>query len=96
MLYGLIENKPECRGALQTVGFVHSGLANTMLQVDRPTGYVACVTRHKSADISWSIENFGATVLPSMLSAWICTEIVRQAFQLFASSSEEAEEEGFS
>ncbi|KAG1455819.1 hypothetical protein G6F55_006853 [Rhizopus delemar] len=96
MLDDLIETKPELRGSLQTVGFIHSGLANTMLQVDRPTEYVTRVTRHKTIEISHSIENFGATILLSMLSAWICAEIVNQVFQLFTSSSEEAGEKEFS
>ncbi|KAI7890860.1 uncharacterized protein EV154DRAFT_421467, partial [Mucor mucedo] len=69
MLGDLIETKPELTGSLQTVGFIHSGLTNTMLRVDRPTEYVTRVTRHKTIEISNSIENFGATVLPSMLSA---------------------------
>ncbi|KAG1444597.1 hypothetical protein G6F56_010237 [Rhizopus delemar] len=69
MLDDLIETKPELTGSLQTVGFIHSGLANTMLQVDRLMQYVTCVTRHKVIEISHSIENFGTTILPSMLSA---------------------------
>ncbi|KAI8977701.1 hypothetical protein BDF20DRAFT_914007 [Mycotypha africana] len=89
MLDDLIVTKPELRGSLQTVGFIHSGLANTMIQVDRPTEYVTRVTRHKTIEISHSIEKFGATVLPSILSAWICAETVNQVFQLFTSSSEE-------
>jgi hypothetical protein len=76
MLGDLIEAKPEFTESLQTCGFIHSGLANTILQVDRPTEYVTRVTRHKNTKISHSIENFGATILPSMLSAWICAEIV--------------------
>lgn len=96
MLDDLIEIKPELIGSLQTVDFIHSDLANTMLQVDRPTEYVTRVTRHKTIEISQSIGNFGATVLPPMLSAWICTEIVNQVFQLFTSSPEEAGEKDFS
>ncbi|CAO3661210.1 unnamed protein product [Rhizopus stolonifer] len=96
MLDDLIETKPELTGSLQTVGFIHSGLSNTMLQVDRPTEYITRVTKHKIIEISHSIENFGATVLPSMLSAWMCAEIVNQVFQLFTSSSEEAGKKVFS
>ncbi|EIE89935.1 hypothetical protein RO3G_14646 [Rhizopus delemar RA 99-880] len=80
MLGDLIETKPELTGFLQSVGFIHSGLANTMLQVDRPTEYVNRVTRHKTIKIRHSIGNFGATILPSMLSAWICAEMVNQVF----------------
>lgn len=95
MLDDLIETKPELTGSLLTVGFIHSGLANTMLQVDGPTKYITRVTRHKTIEISNSIENFGATILPSMLSAWICAEIVNQVYQLFTSSSKEAGEKNF-
>jgi hypothetical protein len=95
MLDALIEAKPEFGGSLQNVGFVQSGFSSTMVQVDRPTEYITRVTRHKTVGVSHVIENFGGTILPSMLSAWICTEIVNQVFQIFISLAEEGEENFF-
>lgn len=82
-------------GSLQTVGFIHSGLASIMVLVHGPTEYTIRVTMHKTVEISNYIENYGATILPSMLSAGLFKELMNWVLQLFTSLSEEAEKRDF-
>ncbi|KAG2190961.1 hypothetical protein INT46_006819 [Mucor plumbeus] len=65
---------------LRTVGFIHSGLSCTMVELDRPTTYISRVSRGNTIEISNSVSNFGSTVLPAMLSSWICCQIVKNLF----------------
>ncbi|KAI8072018.1 hypothetical protein BDF21DRAFT_439730 [Thamnidium elegans] len=53
---------------LRTVGFIHSGLSCTMVELDRPTTYISRVSRGNTIEISNSVSNFGSTVLSAMLS----------------------------
>lgn len=80
MLDDLIKTKPSMYKSLQTVGFIHSGLSSTMLNVDRPTRNITRITRQEPIVISHAIEHFGETVLPAMVSVWIATDIVRSIF----------------
>lgn len=65
MLNDLVETETRIYRKLQTVDFIHYGLANTILQVYRPTEYVT----HKSIKTSNSIENFGYYNI--IVRAWI-------------------------
>ena len=82
MLDDLIKTKPSMYKCLQTVGFIHSGLSSTMLNVDRPTRNITRVTRQEPIVISHAIEHFGETVLPAMVSVWIATDIVKSTFDI--------------
>ncbi|KAI7904486.1 uncharacterized protein BX663DRAFT_530075 [Cokeromyces recurvatus] len=77
MLNDLIKIKPSMYKSLQTVGFIHSGLSFTMFNVDRPTPNITGINRQEPIIIGHSIEHFGETVLPAMVSAWIATDIVK-------------------
>ncbi|CAO3672119.1 unnamed protein product, partial [Rhizopus stolonifer] len=74
---------------LRTVGFIHSGLSCTMIELDRPTSYISRVSRGNRIEISNSVLNFGSTVLPAMLSSWICCEIVKEVLDIVLSNKEE-------
>ena len=82
MLGDLIKTKPHMYISLQTVGFIHSGLSSTMLNVDRPTRNITRITRQEPIVISYAIEHFGETVLPAMVSVWIATDIVKIFFDI--------------
>ncbi|KAG0931857.1 hypothetical protein G6F57_012002 [Rhizopus arrhizus] len=68
--------------SLQTVGFIHSGLSSTLLNVDRPTRNITRITRQEPIVISYAIEHFGETVPPAMVSVWIATDIVKNIFDI--------------
>lgn len=59
MLDDLIETKPELRGSLQTVGFIHSGLANIMLQVRLVVIKISVFVSLSSDKIIWYTFFFG-------------------------------------
>lgn len=63
--------------AIRTIGILHSGLSCAMIELDRPTTYVSRVSRGQKIEISSKIEKFGSTVLPAILSSWVCCEIVK-------------------
>ncbi|KAL7310014.1 hypothetical protein PS15m_012255 [Mucor circinelloides] len=63
--------------AIRTIGILHSGLSCAMVELDGPTTYVSRVSRGKKIEISSKIEKFGSTVLPAILSSWVCCEIVK-------------------
>ncbi|KAI7889393.1 uncharacterized protein EV154DRAFT_467451 [Mucor mucedo] len=56
---------------LRTVGFIHSGLSCTMIELDRSTTDISRVSRGSTIEISNSVSNFGSTVLPAILCSWI-------------------------
>ncbi|KAI7897439.1 uncharacterized protein BX663DRAFT_331975 [Cokeromyces recurvatus] len=67
-----------------------------MLNVDRPTPNITRINRQEPIIISHSIEHFGETVLPAMVSAWIATDIVKSVFDILnAPSPTDEEEEDF-
>ncbi|KAI8082440.1 hypothetical protein BDF21DRAFT_493174 [Thamnidium elegans] len=74
---------------LRTVGFIHSGLSCTMVELDRPTSYISRVSRGNKIKISNSVLNFGSTVLPATLSSWICCEIIKEILDIILSDKEE-------
>ncbi|KAG0747895.1 hypothetical protein G6F57_001719 [Rhizopus arrhizus] len=68
--------------AIRTVGILHSGLSCTMVELDRPTTYVSRVSRGKKIESNNKIEKFGSTVLPAILSSWVCCEIVKDVLNV--------------
>lgn len=82
MLGDLVKSKPSMYKSLQTVGFIHSGLSSTMINVDRPTPNITRIIRQDPNVISHSIDHFGETVLPAMVSVWIATVIVESIFDI--------------
>ncbi|CEG81738.1 hypothetical protein RMATCC62417_15900 [Rhizopus microsporus] len=74
--------------AICTVGFMHSGLSGTLIELDRPTKYISCISRSKALEISNSVTKSGSTVLPVILSTWVCCEIVKEVFEIISSSDE--------
>jgi hypothetical protein len=88
MLKGMIDvllkeiNYDNRSTAIRTVGILHSGLSCTMVELDRPTTYVSRVSRGKKIEISNKIEKFGSTVLPAILSSWVCCEIVKDVLNV--------------
>ncbi|KAI8876080.1 hypothetical protein K501DRAFT_164458, partial [Backusella circina FSU 941] len=58
--------------SLRTVGFLHSGLASTLIELDRPTTYISRVKRHRTIKISKNVSQFGPTMLPALMAAWTC------------------------
>ncbi|KAG0975661.1 hypothetical protein G6F29_011371 [Rhizopus arrhizus] len=77
--------------AIRTVGFIHSGLSSTLIELDRPTKYISRVSRCKALVISNSVDQFGPTVLPVILSTWVCSEIVKEAFEIISSKNKSNE-----
>lgn len=67
------------------MGFLHSGLSSTMIELDRPTTYISRVSRSKAITISPSVSKFGSTVLPALLPTWVCREIVKEVLQIVSS-----------
>lgn len=61
---------------LRTVGFINTGFSSVLLQLDRPSKYISRVTRSKQITISGDPSLFGTAVLPAIVSAWSCREIV--------------------
>ncbi|KAG1455988.1 hypothetical protein G6F56_006937 [Rhizopus delemar] len=74
---------------LRTVGFIHSGLSCNMVELDRPVPYIYRVSRSNRVEISNSVLNFGSTVLPAMLSSWVCCEIVKEVLDIVLSNKKE-------
>lgn len=70
---------------LRTIGFITAGLSNVLLQLDRPSRYVSRVTRSKQISISSDPSLFGTTVLPAIVSAWVCREIVADILNIVSS-----------
>ncbi|KAG1139963.1 hypothetical protein G6F37_001859 [Rhizopus arrhizus] len=54
--------------SLRTVGFLYSGLACTMIDLDRPRTYISRVK---------------GTVLPILMACWICCAIIKEMDQLY-------------
>lgn len=81
--------------AIRTVGFIHSGLSGTLIELDRPTKYISRISRYNILKISNSVNQFGSTVLPVILSTWVCCEIVKDVFKII-SQDKEANEDGIS
>lgn len=59
-----------------------------MIELDRPTTYISRVSRSKALEISNSVTKFGSTVLPVILSTWVCSEIVKEVFEIISSNNE--------
>ncbi|CEP12434.1 hypothetical protein [Parasitella parasitica] len=80
-----------CSSLLRTVGFIHSGLSCTMVELDRPTAYVSPpVSRGNTIEISNSVSNFGSTVLPAtMLSSSICCQIIKDVLDTVLSNKKQ-------
>jgi hypothetical protein len=77
--------------SLRTVGFLHSGLACTLIELDRPTAYISRVKRHRTIEISNSnISQFGSTVLPALMSSWTCCAIVKELLDIASTSDQNA------
>ncbi|KAL9548778.1 hypothetical protein MBANPS3_005521 [Mucor bainieri] len=70
---------------IRTVGLLYSGLSCTMVDLDRPTAYISRVSRSQTIQISSKIEQFGATVLPALLSSWTCCETVKEVLNRYVS-----------
>lgn len=79
--------------AIRTVGFIHSGLSSTLIELDRPTKYVSRISRCNTFTISNSVEQFGSTVLPVILSTWVCREMVRDVFRIISQNKEVEEDD---
>lgn len=79
--------------AIRTVGFIHSGLSSTLIQLDRPTKYISRISRCKTLVISNYVSQFGPTVLPVILSTWVCSEVVKEVFEIVSSKNEANEDE---
>lgn len=77
--------------AIRTVGFIHSGLSSTLIELDRPTKYISRVSRSKTLVISNFVDQFGPTVLPVILSTWVCSEIVKEVFEIISSKNKSNE-----
>lgn len=73
--------------AIRTVGFIHSGMSSTLIELDRPTKYISRISRCKTLVISNFVNQFGPTVLPVILSTWVCAEIVKEVFEIISSSN---------
>lgn len=71
---------------LRTVGFFHSGLSSTLIQLDRPTKRISRISRCETLEINSSVSRFGSTVLPVVLSVWTCYEIVTEVFTIICSN----------
>ncbi|KAI9340358.1 hypothetical protein BD770DRAFT_372594 [Pilaira anomala] len=82
--------------AIRTVGILHSGLSCTMVELDRPTTYVSRVSRSKKIEISNKIEKFGSTVLPAILSSWVCCEIVKDVLNVVVNTPHADNNDDFS
>ncbi|GAA5809293.1 hypothetical protein MFLAVUS_002699 [Mucor flavus] len=72
--------------AIRTVGILHSGLSCTMVELDRSTTYVSRISRGKKIEIGSKIEKFGSTVLPTILSSWVCCEIVKDVLNVLVNT----------
>ncbi|CAO3702323.1 unnamed protein product [Rhizopus stolonifer] len=74
--------------SLCTVGFLHSGLSSTLIEVDRPTTYISRVKRHRTVEISNSVFRFGPTVLPTLITAWTCCAITKEVLDIISTSDQ--------
>ncbi|KAI9485246.1 MAG: hypothetical protein EXX96DRAFT_603610 [Benjaminiella poitrasii] len=74
--------------SLRTVGFLHSGLACTLIELDRPTAYISRVKRHRTIEISDNVSQFGATVLPSLMATWTCCAITKEILDIVSISNQ--------
>lgn len=74
--------------AIRTVGFVHSGLSSTLIELDRPTKYISRISRCNTLKTSYSVDQFGSTVLPVILSTRVCCEIVKDVFKIISQDKE--------
>lgn len=81
-------NYDEKATSLRTVDFLHSGLACTMVELDRPTTYILRVKRHRTTEISKNITQFGSTVLPALIACWTCCTIIKEALDIISLSDE--------
>ncbi|KAI7894488.1 uncharacterized protein EV154DRAFT_498856 [Mucor mucedo] len=79
--------------AIRTVGFIHSGLSSTLIKLDRPTKYISRVSRCSTLKISSSVVQFGSTVLPVILSTWVCCEMVKEVFKIISQDKEVNEDD---
>ncbi|KAG1547275.1 hypothetical protein G6F46_009446 [Rhizopus delemar] len=46
------------------------------------------IVKSKALEISNSVTKFGSTVLPVILSTWVCSEIVKEVFEIISSNNE--------
>ncbi|KAI8636323.1 hypothetical protein BD408DRAFT_426326 [Parasitella parasitica] len=76
---------------IRTVGFIHSGLSSTLIQLDRPTKYISRISRCNTLVISNSVAQFGSTVLPVVLSTWVCCEMVKEVFEVVSEDNKEVD-----
>ncbi|KAI9478322.1 MAG: hypothetical protein EXX96DRAFT_619247 [Benjaminiella poitrasii] len=79
--------------AIRTVGFIHSGLSSTLIKLDRPTKYISRISRCNILKISNSVVQFGSTVLPVILSTWVCCEMVKDVFKIVSQDKEVNEDD---
>ncbi|CAO0797887.1 unnamed protein product [Mucor circinelloides] len=93
MLDCLLERKDERvsfdqrSASVRTVGFLHSGLAYTSIELDRPTTYISRVKRHKTIEISSNISQFGSTVILALMATWTCCRIVKEVLNIISSDN---------
>jgi hypothetical protein len=94
MLDQLLEEISSDRSkAIRTVGFIHSGLSSTLIELDRPKRYISRISRCNTLKISNSAAQFGSTVLPIILSTWVCCEMVKEVFKIVSSDKEVNEDD---
>lgn len=74
--------------SLRTVGFLPSGLAFTLIELDRPTTYTSRVKRHRTIEISNNVSRFGPTVLPVLIAAWTCCAITKEVLDIVSTSDQ--------
>lgn len=78
---------------LRVVGLVHSGLSSTLLQADRPSRYITRIIRFKTLHVSDDINTFFQTVIPTLCSAIVVREIVKESLNLVNSQHESDNED---
>lgn len=86
-------NSDDRSTAIRTVGFIHSGLSSTLIELDRPTKYISRISRCNTLKISNSVVQFGSTVLPVILSTWVCCEMVKEVFKIVSQDKEVNEDD---
>jgi hypothetical protein len=69
--------------AIRTVGFIHSGLSSTLIELDRPTKYISRVSRCKTLVISNFVDQFGPTVLPVFFLPGCAPKLSRKCLKSF-------------
>ncbi|EIE77768.1 hypothetical protein RO3G_02472 [Rhizopus delemar RA 99-880] len=80
--------KKDDRSKIQTIGFVHSGLESFFMTADRPVKYATRIIKSRRTHISNDISGFGSAVLPTLYSAWMAKEVVKNVKDILYASVE--------